>query len=416
MPLLAAPLMAAPETFNSDESKVPPWTLPDPLVCQDGTKITTAEQWVNKGCPETLALFEDHVFGKSPPRPAPAWKLVEGPAPALAGKAVRRQFQVFFTGKQEGLAMDLLVYLPASSKGPVPVFFGLNFQGNQCVSKDPDIRLCTSWLRDSKESGIENNRATEASRGCQAERWPVEWIMDQGFGLATACYCDIDPDEHDEFRNGVHALFPEIEKTRGGSTWGSIAAWAWGMSCGLDCLVAQPEVDAAKVISIGHSRLGKTSLWAGATDTRFAMVVSNDSGCGGAAIERRWFGETVQRINTSFPHWFCLNHRKYNGNEAQRPVDNHQLIALTAPRPVLITSAQEDHWADPKGEFLGGLGADPVYRLLGTDGMAAKEWPAPSVLVDSRIGYQLRPGKHDVMMEDWQAYVKFARKHLTAGK
>ena len=403
---------AAPAGFNYDESKLPPYKLPDPLVLQDGTKVTTAAEWTGKRRPELHALIEREMFGKAPPRPALSFTVQEDWTPALGGKVKRRQVGVSLSGKPDGPAMDLLLYIPADAKGPVPVVFGLNFQGNQGASKDPGIRLCRSWLRDDRKSGIENNKATEASRGCEADRWQIEYAASRGYGVATICYCDIDPDFHDSWKNGVHALYPEIEVARSGSTWGSIAAWAWGMSLGMDYLEKDAAVDAKRVICQGHSRLGKTALWAGATDQRFAMIISNNSGAGGAALNKRIFGETVGRLNSSFPHWFCGNFTKYSEKEQELPFDAHQLIALSAPRPLLITSATEDQWADPKGEFLGGLGASPVYELLGTDGMTAAEQPPPDKLVSSTIGYFLRTGPHDVTRADWGAYLDFADKHL----
>ena len=402
---------AAPPGTNYDESKVPPYTLPDPLICADGTPVKTAADWKNKRRPELLALIEKEMFGKAPPRPPLSFKVEEEPTPAPGGKVLRKQVSISLNGKPDGPAMDLLLYVPVGAKEPVPCVFGLNFQGNQAASKDPGIKLCRSWLRDNPKAGIVNNRATEASRGSEEGRWQIEYAASRGYAVATVCYCDIDPDFHDEWKNGVHALFPDIEASRSGSTWGTIAAWAWGMSLALDYLEKEPAVDAKRVVAQGHSRLGKTALWAGATDERFAIVISNDSGAGGAALSKRIFGETVAVLNSSFPHWFCGNFKKYSEKEAELPFDQHELIALIAPRRVLIMSATEDQWADPKGEFLGGLGADFVYRLLGAGGTDAKELPAPGKLTGDTIGYYLRTGPHDVTREDWTAYLDFADKH-----
>lgn len=408
----ASAAAAVPAGFNDDESKVPPYKLPDPLVSADGTRVATAAEWTEKGRPETLALIEREMFGKAPPRPVLSFKVEEAPTPALGNTVVRKQVSISLNGKPDGPAMDLLLYVPAGAKGPVPVVFGLNFNGNQGASRDPGIHLCRSWLRDDKKAGIEGNRATEASRGNEAGRWQIEYAASRGYAVATICYCDIDPDFDDHWKNGVHALHPEVEATRTGGTWGSIAAWAWGMSLGMDYLEKEPAIDPKRVVCQGHSRLGKTALWAGANDPRFALIISNDSGAGGAALNKRIFGETVARLNSSFPHWFCGNFTRYSNHEADLPFDSHQIIALLAPRPVLIHSATEDQWADPKGEFLGGLGADPVYKLLGTPGMELKEPPPAGTPATGTIGYFLRAGAHDVTREDWVSYLDFADRHL----
>ncbi|MCH9012475.1 MAG: acetylxylan esterase [Proteobacteria bacterium] len=328
-------LAAQPEGFNYDESKVPQYTLPDPLIMASGEAVKDAQSWNKRRRPEILELFRREVYGRSPGKPAGmSFEEFERDEKALDGKALRKQITVRFSADETGPSMDILVYLPRSQKGPVPIFVGLNFSGNHSIQPDPGIKLSTQWMRDRPESGVVNHRATERSRGSAASRWPVDKILAHGYGLATIYCGDIDPDFDDGFKNGVHPLFyKEGQSKPGPGEWGTIAAWAWGLGRAMDYFETDDDIDHKRVALLGHSRLGKASLWAGARDRRFALVISNDSGCGGAALSRRHFGETVQRINTSFPHWFCGNFTKYNENEASLPLDQHMLIALVAPRP-----------------------------------------------------------------------------------
>ena len=420
---------------NYDESKVPQYTLPSTLKAQDGTIVKDAETWRNSRRGEVLAMFEREMFGKTPE----AAQAVKGKLKsviqsekkdALGGKATRSEVRILFSDKVDGPYLDLLIYVPNQATGSVPAFLGLNFNGNQTVTTEPDIMVSETWIENEIRSRRPvDDEAKEKSRGATKSRWPVEMMIDRGYALVVAYYFDIDPDYDDGFENGVHPLFYREGQTRpNADEWATIGAWAWGLSRALDYLETNEAIDAKRVAVFGHSRLGKTSLWAGAQDERFAMVISNNSGCGGAAISRRAFGETIGRINTVFPHWFCANYKKYNEKEDTAPFDQHDLIALIAPRPVYIASAEKDQWADPKGEMLSGFNADAVYRLLGTDGIGddARKFivrendgmiydvtmPPFNEPIGGTIRYHIRTGVHDVTDYDWQQYLDFADEKL----
>ncbi|VAX39771.1 Glycoprotein gp2 [hydrothermal vent metagenome] len=403
-----------PPGSNIDEAKVPSYKLPDPLIMQDGSKVTDGEMWFQKRRPEILHLFESEVYGKSPLRSKEmTFQVTSEKQNALDGLAIRKEVTGLFTGKEKGGKMEILIYLPAEAKKPVPIFVGLNFYGNHSIHNDPEITLSKQWMHSNKAKGIVDHKATEKSRGSSSSRWRLEMILKRGYGVATIYCGDLDPDFNDGFKNGVHSLFYKQGQTKPAQDeWGSIAAWAWGLSRSMDYFETDDDIDQKHVAVLGHSRLGKTSLWAGAQDQRFAMVISNDSGCGGAAISRRKFGETVKRINNSFPYWFCGNFKKYNDKENSLPVDQHMLISLIAPRPVYVASAQEDKWADPKGEFLSLKHAEPVYQLLGTKGLGTLTMPKVNEPIQNHNGYHLRSGKHDITEYDWTQYLNFADKHF----
>lgn len=401
--------------FNYEESKVPSYSLPELLVCEDGSKIVTSDDWSNRRRAEVYELVQNHVYGELPDwQPILRIRERSRTDDAVNGLAVRRELTVFFTGDDMGPRMELLVYTPKAATGPVPGFIGYNFHGNHSIEDDDSILLTEQWVRNDSKRGNVNHKATAKSRGLSQSRWPLKTILERGYSFTTLYCGDIDPDFDDSFRNGIHAACEkQIDgQSRSNQAGGTISAWSWGLSRALDVLELDPLVDGDRVAVFGHSRLGKTSLWAGASDERFAMVISNDSGCGGAALSRRAFGETVKRINTSFPHWFCRQFRDYNDNEAACPVDQHMLLALVAPRPVYVASAKGDLWADPKGELLSLFHASPVYQLFGLEGLTQDTLPPVNQPVHAAVGYHIRTGSHDVKDFDWQQYLAFADRHL----
>ncbi len=389
---------------NYDEAKVGNHPLPDPLKFEDGAPVKSAKEWTERRRPEILRLFEEHVYGKTPAAAKIEFEVTKRDPKALNGKATRQELTIWPAGRR-GPSMQMLLYVPNQVSGKVPAFVSLSFTGNHSVDPDPAITISTRWMR--QGPGIVQNRATEATRGTAASRWPVDLIVSKGYALATVYYGDLFPDHKDGKAESILPHLPD-------SNWNAIGAWAYGMSRMLDYLEKDSRIDTKRVAVVGHSRLGKAALWAGAQDERFAMVVANDSGEGGAAISRRNYGETVEVLNTAFPHWFTQNYARYNKAVEQMPVDQHELLALVAPRLLYITSATEDQWADPKGEFLSCVAASPVYKLLlGKDGFAGQD---PSLVeqpvLRSRIGYHLRAGKHDITRYDWEQFVAFADLHL----
>ena len=411
--IFACSTLSYGQTVNYDESKIPPYVLSDPLQLSNGGFVKTSKDWVKKRRPEILKLFETQMFGKAPKAPkGMRFKVLSEDKRALDGKAIRKEVNVYFS-KNEDKYMTILMYLPTGNEKAVPLFVGLNFYGNYTVNADPGITITPNWVMN--QLGITDNRANESLRGSDASSWPIELILQNGYGVATVYCGDIAPDYDNGFQKGVFPMFYATGQTRPKpDEWQNIAAWAWGLSRAMDYLQTDKQVDAKRVAVIGHSRLGKAALWAGAKDERFALVISNESGCGGAALSIRRIGETVELINKQFPYWFCDNFKQYNNKEDALPFDQHELIALMAPRPVYIASAEEDRWADPKGEFLSGFHANPVYRLFGLTGMPVSEMPpVDRPVLSGQIGYHIRSGHHALTAYDWEQYIRFANKFFT---
>lgn len=359
--------------------------LPELLERASGDAVDTAEQWVEGRRMEIRNLFENEVFGRGPKDSCELSFHVTETSGMMNGNAIRKQIDIQYSAPRGIGSFRLLLFLPAASvTEPVPVCLLINNRGP--LVADPEQQ---------KPSGF----------------WPVELILSHGYGAAQFHVEEIDPDYDDGFRNGVHGRFDDSCEARSEHSWGTIAAWAWAASRAMDYLEADPQVDAKRVSVVGHSRGGKTALWAGALDERFAAVFSNNSGCTGAALSRGKAGETIEQINSTFPHWFAARYRRYNGREHELPFDQHMLLALLAPRPLYVASATLDDWADPHSEFLALVAAEPAYRLFGYTGLGTAEFPSPDTpLIGDRLGYHVRTGVHDLTEYDWSCFLTFLRK------
>ena len=356
--------------------------------------------WETHRRAEILSHFEDQVYGKAP---EDGFQLVfelleENEQQPLNARQLRLATHV--TTRRGSLTIKTTLFLPLEMDKPAPVFLGMHLFDS---SKEIPV-IGQPWI-DPSEPLLELAQKDSVS--------VLTMTLKRGYGFATIDANDVDPDEHDGFDNGIHALFHDEQNVpHQDDDWGTLAAWAWGLSRSLDALETLDAVDAKRVIVIGHSRMGKAALWAGGQDERFAMVISNNSGCGGAAISRRRKGETVAHINRVFPHWFARSFHAYGGREDQLPVDQHMLIALSAPRPVYIASAEQDAWSDPFGEYLSGYYASEVYRYYGMEGLRKDMHPEINKSIGDYVGYHLRTGSHDITAFDWLKYLEFADRHL----
>ena len=401
---LAAPSVHA---TNYDEAKVGDYTLPDPLVCQDGSRVTNAETWFAKRRSEILEAYRAEIFGRSPEAESNVtFNVWEVSTNAFGGAAIRKQIEINFSGTADGPFAHLLLYTPARQKSS-PTFLCLQFNGNYTVTDDPDIAIFPAWNGETGRPAMPKNPV----RGQFSRNWKIAETLARGYGIAIIDYREIEPDlaKGAGFRHGVHGCFPPPSAADG---WGSISAWAWGASRALDYLGTDPDVDARRVILFGHSRLGKTALWAGAQDTRFAAVIASCSGEMGASLSRRDYGETVDDVARVFPYWMCGNFQKFAGHWNDLPVDSHFLISLIAPRPLFLSTGSEDRWADPHGEFLAARAATPVYELLGKTGLREADFPPLDHALQHDIGFNCHTGKHDVLPSDWDNFLDFAAAHF----
>lgn len=401
LPAVRLPVPAA----TTDEARVRPYTLPDPLVLANGKRVVRPAQWWRERRPQILAMFETLEFGRAPARPSGQhFEVFERGAPAFGGKALRRQVLIHVARDPAAPKIQLVEYLPANARGPVPMVLMIGFSAPSAMIDDPGIRPSLVWDPAKK--------LKVAARPSPMGKFDPRPFLDAGFGVTTYYYGDLDPDFRDGYALGIRGYLANGQP-RAADAWGAIGAWAWSLSRVQDYLETDRAVDAKRVALIGASRLGKTVLWAAARDQRFAAVIACCSGkMGGAALMRRNFGSTIAGSSPGeSDFWLAENFRQFHHNEDRLPMDSHMLLSLIAPRPVLLQTGKYDHAADPKGEFLSGVAATPVYRLLGKQGLDGATWPPAGPILND-LGYTMNSGGHGVQPSDWGIYLQFLQKHL----
>ena len=404
------------QAVEPEAMALPPQSeMPDPLIMANGHRVTSRTQWYRDRRPELKDLFAHYMYGAIPPKPDQVRVTrAEEYHNFLDGKATLKLLSLS-TGPAGAPSIDLLLVIPNQRTKPSPVFLAMNFCGNHTLTADPRVPLAKTWLMNSCP-GCKDGAATEAARGSQAKDWPLEEIVNRGYALAAFYSGDIDSDRGD-VSSGVYQWLAAGDPGRNNPTnRGTIAAWAWGFQRCVDYLVTDKALDTNRIAAVGHSRNGKTALLAAAYDERISIAFPHQAGCGGSAPSRGKIGESVKVINDHFPHWFNGEFKKFNGAPERLPFDQNALVALCAPRPVLFSAAQEDQWANPAGQFQVLQAADPVYRFLGVEGLAATEMPPQGKLVKSRVGYYLREGKHSMTAGDWTVFMDFAEAQWKAGK
>ncbi len=380
---------------NYDASRIPRYDLPPLLVSSTGKPITTPEAWHNLRRPEILSLFSSLIYGRVPQPAHPvnvSFEVVKKDPDFMNGKATRKDVKIHLDNENGKISMHFLVFTPNQAEKPVPAFLKHSFNNTQ--SNDFD--------------------ASTSNPGRLKNGWPLGDFFDRGYGFCAVYQQDLVGHNEVEFLKGIHKLFyPKGQSFPKAHEWGVLSACAWGASRGMDYLETDPDIDHTRIAIMGHSKMGKATLWTAAQDTRFALAISAQSGCAGAALWRRKSGETLKKMVTRFPYWLCRNAWKFVENEDDLPVDQHMLLACIAPRPVYVHSSTEDTWADSRGEYLSAYHASEVYRLLGGTGLKSPKTPEiRQPVLNSDVGYHIREGGHSIQMYDWLRFMDFADIHL----
>jgi hypothetical protein len=404
------PTLVAGFPVNYSEDSVGTYSLPDPLLCLDGQRVTSSKLWLNKRRPELLKLFEEVQFGKMPPGPKKVrFKVSENGTPAFNGLAIRKQVTLYLTNDTSDHKINLLIYLPTATQKPAPLLLNISFSAYNQIIEDTGLNVGMIWSRDGKK--------VQADKPSAFGKMNVTQFLEAGIGFATFYYGDIEPDFKDGIQYGIRKVFLKSGQEQPGSDeWGAISAWAWGLSRIMDYFETDKTIDHKRIALQGASRLGKTVLWAGAHDSRFKMVVASISGEGGAALSRRHFGETIQHITdpSRYLYQFAANYHDYAGNVESLPIDAHLLVALVAPRPLLLQTGSTDYWSDPRGEFLSAVAAAPVYKLFNKQGPETSVIPAAgdTSLLMNDLSYFMHEGGHAVLPVDWSHIITYMKKHL----
>lgn len=358
--------------FNNDLNK---YDLPDILTFENGKKLKKISDWAKRRS-EIIKILKKEIYGFPPPPAEIDYKIKMRNKNAFAGKAIHSKVEILVNTPGGEFSFPVNLIMPKKVAVP-PLILHIAFRPNI-----PD------------------------------KYFPVEEIIDNGFATASFCYQDVAPDTDDDFKNGLASMYKKNK--RSSDDWGKISLWSWAAQRVMDYLQTIPKIDTNKIAVAGHSRLGKTALWCAALDERFAVAVSNCSGCSGAALSRRKKGERIRDIINQFPYWFCENYKKYINNEEKMPFDQHFLLAAIAPRAVYVGSAYEDSWADPKSEYLSCVAANKIYDFLGLKGIEKIGGiiKPPISLMEGNIAYKCREGTHFFSRDDWLSILIYLKKHF----